>query len=113
MDYKQQRNNKSNVVAIKGDEMSALEELNEKIKEHRGKVVITCADDCWCWSAGIVADVLEDMESSSRRMADVVSAAVMWRTNRDRCLPECDCDRCILIRSVDKYQEVTNGTNKI
>jgi hypothetical protein len=47
------------------------------------------------------------LEKENQRMADVVSAAVRWRTDW-KCInsePDCDCRICALIRAVDKYQE--------
>lgn len=29
--------------------MSHLREISKIIDKHRAEVVITCAEDCWCW----------------------------------------------------------------
>jgi hypothetical protein len=43
-----------------------------------------------------------ELKASNTRMADVVSAAVLWRKAQNH-WDDCDCEICTLIRAVDKY----------
>jgi hypothetical protein len=42
------------------------------------------------------------LEKQNERMADVVSAAILWRKAQNH-WDDCDCEICTLIRAVDKY----------
>jgi hypothetical protein len=45
----------------------------------------------------------DELKKSNQRMADVVSAAIRWRGENEEWGSGCDCERCVLIRAVDKY----------
>ncbi len=59
------------------------------------------------YMTGEAIEAIDQIEASNERMADVVSAALRWRSPEyhfhDTGSEVCDCKSCALVRAVDRY----------
>ena len=53
-----------------------VEEVSKKVVEHRRKVVVTCAEDCWCWDIDALLTIIEVLKSDAPQQSSGVDRGI-------------------------------------